>query len=63
MTFIDWFVKFIFLSWLMVFGVAFTDMALDLQAKTIKAYQKGPISAKTFTQMLTTEEGHLWKTK
>ncbi|MBL7554788.1 MAG: hypothetical protein JNM24_03115 [Bdellovibrionaceae bacterium] len=56
MTFIDWFVKFIFLSWLIIFGVAFTDAALDLQDKTIKAYQKGSISAHTFTQMLTTED-------
>lgn len=61
MTFIDWFVKFIFLSWLMVFGVAFTDMALDLQNKTIKAYQKGPIPAKTFTQMLTAEKTKIQK--
>lgn len=56
MTFIDWFVKFIFLSWLMIFGVAFTDAALDLQKKTIKAYQKGPISAVLFTKMLTAED-------
>lgn len=56
MTFIDWFVKFIFLSWLMIFGVAFTDAALDLQDKTIKAYQKGPISVVAFTKMLTAED-------
>lgn len=56
MTFIDWFVKFIFLSWLMIFGVAFTDAVLDLQDKTIKAYQKGPISAVTFTKMLIAED-------
>lgn len=56
MTFIDWFVKFIFLSWLMIFGVAFTDAVLDLQDKTIKAYQKGPISAVTFTKILTSED-------
>lgn len=56
MTFIDWFVKFIFLSWLMIFGVAFTDAVLDLQDKTIKAYQKGPISAVAFTKMLTADE-------
>lgn len=56
MTFIDWFVKFIFLSWLMIFGVVFTDAVLDLQDKTIKAYQKGPISAVAFTKMLTAED-------
>lgn len=56
MTFIDWFVKFIFLSWLMIFGVVFTDAALDLQNRTIKAYQKGPISAVAFTKMLTADE-------
>jgi hypothetical protein len=40
----------------MIFGVAFTDAALDLQDKTIRAYQKGSISAVTFTKMLTTED-------
>ena len=40
----------------MIFGVAFTDVALDLQDKTIKAYQKGSISAVTFTKMLTAED-------
>lgn len=55
MTVIDWFVKIIFWSWLSVWGVAFTDAALNLQDTTIRAYKKGPISAKAFTEMLTSE--------
>lgn len=56
MTVIDWFLKIIFWSWLTVFGVCLTDITLSLQKTTIKAYQKGPISAKAFTQMLTAED-------
>lgn len=56
MTVVDWFVKFVFWSWLTVCGVALTDIALDLQDTTVKAYQKGPISAGAFTKMLTREK-------
>lgn len=56
MTVIDWFVKLIFWFWLTVWGVALTDIAIDLQNTTIKAYQKGPISAGAFTKMLTDEK-------
>lgn len=53
MTVIDWFLKIIFWSWLTVFSVSLADVALDLHDTTVRAYKKGPISAKAFTQMLT----------
>lgn len=57
MTLIEWFLKFVFWSWLGVTGVCLIDIALDLQKTTVAAYQKGPISARVFTRMLT-EDSH-----
>lgn len=53
MSIIEWSLKIIFWSWLTVTGVCLVDVAMDLQKTTIAAYQKGPISAKLFTRLLT----------
>jgi len=35
------------------FGVGFVDLALQLHNQTAAAYKRGPISATTFTRMMT----------
>ena len=51
----EWLLRAVFFFWLGVFGIGFADMAIQLQSEAIKAYQKGPISASKFTQMMTGE--------
>ena len=51
----DTLAKAIFYFLFSIFGIGMADMAMELQAQTIKAYQKGPISAGTFTRMMTGE--------
>jgi len=51
----EWVLRMILFFWLGVFGIGFADMAIQLQSETIKAYQKGPISASKFTRMMTGE--------
>ena len=52
----DWILKLILFFWLGVFGIGLTDLAISLQAEAIKAYQKGPLSASKFTQIMTGEK-------
>ena len=56
MSVFEWLLRAILFFWLAVFGVGFADMAIQLQSTTIKAYQKGPISASKFTRIMTGEE-------
>lgn len=56
MGFFEWCLRVILFFWLAVFGVGFADMAIQLQSATIRAYQKGPISASKFTRIMTGEE-------
>ena len=56
MALFEWILKIIFWSWLGVFGIGLADLAMDLQKETVRAYQKGPISASAFTRMLTSEK-------
>lgn len=52
----DWILKLILFFWLGVFGVGLTDLAIRLQSEAIKTYQKGPLSASKFTQIMTEED-------
>lgn len=56
MGFFEWCLRVILFFWLAVFGIGFADIAIQLQSATIKAYQKGPISASKFTRIMTGEE-------
>ncbi len=56
MAIIDWLMRFIFFIWLGAFGVGLADFAVRIQSETIKAYQKGPVSASKFTRMMTGEK-------
>lgn len=56
MAVIDWLVRFIFFIWLGAFGIGFADLAVRIQAETISAYKKGPVSASKFTRMMTGEK-------
>ena len=38
------------------FGVGFADLAMQLHKQTVVAYKRGPISAVTFTRMMTGRE-------
>ncbi len=51
----DWILKLILFFWLGVFGIGLTDLAVQLQSEAIRAYQKGPLSASKFTQIMTGE--------
>ncbi|MDZ4662950.1 MAG: hypothetical protein SGJ18_15160 [Pseudomonadota bacterium] len=51
----DWILRAILFFWLGAFGIGFADLAVQLQSEAIKAYQKGPLSASKFTQMMTGE--------
>ena len=55
MDIFEWLMKIILWFWLGVFGIGFADLAVQLQTETIKAYQKGPISASRFTRLMTEE--------
>jgi len=48
-------IKAVFYFALSIFGIGIVDIAISLQRQTIKAYQKGPISAGQFTRMMTEE--------
>ena len=48
--------KIVFYFLISIFGIGFADMAMELQSQTIKAYQKGPVSASKFTRIMTGEE-------
>jgi hypothetical protein len=52
----DWFLRLILFFWLGAFGIGFADLAIQLQTETIKAYQKGPVSASKFTRIMTGED-------
>ncbi len=41
MEYLSTITRLILYFWLGVFGIGFTDMAIQLQSETIKAYQKG----------------------
>ena len=49
----DYSLKMFLFFWLGAFGVGFVDMALKLHDQTALAYKRGPISASTFTHMMT----------
>lgn len=51
----DWILKLILFLWLGVFGIGLTDLAIRLQAEAIKTYQRGPVSASKFTEIMTGE--------
>ena len=49
----DYSLKIFLFFWLGAFGVGFVDMALKLNDQKAAAYKHGPISASTFTSMMT----------
>ncbi len=55
MSFFDWMLRLILFFWLGAFGIGLVDLATQLQAEAIQTYQKGPVSASKFTQMMTEE--------
>lgn len=52
-TLFEYSLKIFLYFWIGAFGIGFADMALKLHDETAMVYRRGPISASTFTRMMT----------